>query len=139
MIDYGFAEFGAQLLDGTADLLPWVAAGVSAAIVLMFAFMGIRIALAFFNELVENRGSASGGGSAFSMPGSYEYHDNSLFRQEAEDWANDGGWTPDMWSEFKDTHAAAYGAAKESGMSYEDGMKYADSHVEMAAFEKYGR
>jgi len=50
---YSVATFAADLAAGAAGVLPWVGAGVAAAIVLMFAFMGIRKGLGFFRSIAK--------------------------------------------------------------------------------------
>lgn len=49
------ADFVAMLASGAASVLPWVGAGVGAAVALYFAFLGIRAALTFFLDLAEVR------------------------------------------------------------------------------------
>ena len=52
-VAYSPATLLADLTAGVATVLPWVGAGVGAAIALMFAFMGIRKGLAFFKGIAK--------------------------------------------------------------------------------------
>ncbi|MDF2508037.1 MAG: hypothetical protein K0Q52_1896 [Microbacterium sp.] len=48
---YTPVELTADLAAGTADVLPWVGAGVGGGVILMFAFLGIRKGFAFFRQI----------------------------------------------------------------------------------------
>jgi hypothetical protein len=62
---YTPADMVADLTSGTADVLPFVGAGVGGALVLLFAFMGIRKGFDFFMNLAYERGFERG---AYSDP-----------------------------------------------------------------------
>lgn len=53
---YTPADMIADLSSGSADVLPYVGAGVGGALVLMFAFLGIRAGFNFFLGLAYERG-----------------------------------------------------------------------------------
>lgn len=52
---YTPADLGASVLDGAADVLPWVAAAIGAAIAIMFALVGIRRAVQWARWMIEER------------------------------------------------------------------------------------
>lgn len=52
---YSAGELAVQLVEGAAPVLSWVGSGVSAAVVLMFIFLGIRAGFRFFQGLVWDR------------------------------------------------------------------------------------
>lgn len=65
MDSYTAEDFATTLLDGAGTILPYVGAGVAAALALVMIFMGIRIGIRFFRVVVrggnyDNDGNWSG-------------------------------------------------------------------------------
>lgn len=104
---YTPTDMASQLADGVAVVLPWVGAAVAAALVLFFAFKGIRAGIAFFQDVAELRRTRGDAGFA-----EWQMHfENGKYQgfsdTEAGDYAdymrdNPGG------SEYHDYEANSY-------------------------------
>lgn len=86
---YGWQEFAAQLLGAANGALPFIGAGVLAALVIFAVLYGIVLALRMFNALADDRAAQSEG---FDSAADREYFNSgawdvdNLDPQDPEDW-----------------------------------------------------
>ena len=87
-LEYGPSDLNAQFIDQGSVVLSYVGVSVAAAVVLMFAFLGIRKGFAFFRGLADGRGGGDVDAS-WSPSNSYEaYEDGGHYGKEAYDSGN---------------------------------------------------